>query len=154
METKKTMIVVKGIHNAGKTSSIRRVCEILMSPEVGCTPAAGVGKNPNYAHDSEDLLAVLEYKGMRIGINTAGDPDPELPVRLRYLAGSKCDIILTASRKAGVTVQETDAAAKKYDYNIIRTANYSTVSNEPGERDALNSAFARAMVNLILKLIA
>jgi hypothetical protein len=155
METKKTMIVVKGNQNTGKTSSIIQVYEILTSPEVGCTRVTDVGVDPAEDHAiSGELFLGLEYKGGRIGINTAGDPDPELPVRLRCLAEGNCDIILTASRTEGVTVRETVAAAKKYDYNIIRTANYSTESDEPGERDLLNSAFARAMVNLIRRLIA
>jgi hypothetical protein len=150
----RTIIVVQGKSEIGKTPAIVKVYELLMSGTLAL-PCKNLRKPLRFGKKDEDVLAVLKYNKKCIGINSMGDPDSDLLERLEGLAKKKCKVILTASRTSRSTVANIFDIAKDYKYEIIRTRHFyheGGTEKMPNEVD-LNKQFARGMADLILSLL-
>lgn len=141
---KKTLINIYGGAKAGKSSSIIECCRIL-EEELGAIP----DRKLNYNHD---ILVVLTYKGIKIGIESQGDPNSRMITweTLKGLANTECDIIICASRTSGGTVKKVWEVAHEFDYHVIRM---SSIWSNTIKSTLLNRIFAERIVNLVETLL-
>lgn len=102
----KIIICLYAPSDKGKTKSIRRVHELL-------------GGDAEVRANSYDIVDELDYKGVKIGIESAGDPDSEQAEAIEKLMNAGCPIIIAASRTRGVTVDVVIDLSNQYGYTII-----------------------------------
>lgn len=97
----KIAIAQSGPEDSGKTSTIRQMYEMLLD------------KYPNAAveylldNSNQDLRAVLAINGIRIGIESQGDPwkkQARLEPSLALFVRLECDVIVCAARQWGGTL--------------------------------------------------
>lgn len=105
----KTVIILKGNQDRGKTSTLNFLIDILK----GDTTASCI-EAPSFP-DVEDQAIIIPIEGKRIGIVTLGDPgyEEQFQTWLDFCHNHKCDIIVVATR-----AQET-AYGKYTPYKMI-----------------------------------
>lgn len=102
---KKTIICLSGPGYTGKTSTIWKLFEILG------------GKNREYYPEVEDKVLYCNYT---IGCMSTGDPGSSQEESLEKLLKEGCNIVVTACRSYGGTVDIVEKLAGKYNYRVIR----------------------------------
>jgi hypothetical protein len=106
----KKACVLKGIRNVGKTRTIRTAAELLRTKY----PEAIV----EHEHRTRvELRVVLNINGLKIGIESHGDPNSRLiKESLDFFVRIGCDVIICATRTSGMTV---DAVKALTGYEIV-----------------------------------
>jgi ABC-type lipopolysaccharide export system ATPase subunit len=99
---KKTILCLFGPANTGKTSTIRRVDEILQSYGA---------KLVKVLFDENDFSKEYLFRTHKIGILSLGDPGSEQSDYLRQLSNDNCEIIICTSRSKGATCDAVTAIA-------------------------------------------
>lgn len=108
----KLMMGVFGASNRGKTETL--VLLIHLFERCGRYNAI---YGPKPADDwSNDLIAVFERDGFRIGISTQGDDGPQVEKSIKDLAEKGCDMIVTATRTKNSTTDAFAKIAEAYNY--------------------------------------
>jgi hypothetical protein len=104
---KKTILCLYGPANVGKTSSIRRVDEIMQSYGAKLTKVL---------LDEYDICTEYLFRTHKVGILSLGDPDSEQSNYLNQLAADECEVIVCASRSKGATCDAVSKiASSKYE---------------------------------------
>ena len=103
---KKTILCLFGPANTGKTSSIRRVDEILQSYGA---------KLVKILFEEYDFGKEYMYRSHKIGILSLGDPGSTQPNYLEQLSDDECEVIVCASRSKGTTCEAVLKIADRYD---------------------------------------
>lgn len=143
----KTIIANYGDWDLGKTESIilayKKMREVAASDKV--------------LHvDKDDVCAVLEINGIKVGICSQGDPWSHQKSWLEALMAEDCIIILAACHHSGVTADRIEDCATTYDYRLYWTSNariYEAGSNPrvapKGMLNRFNEQWATEIANLI-----
>lgn len=141
----KLIIANTGIGNQGKSSSIKEVYNLLVSryPD-----------NVQIIHpvESGDVKAIVDVKGVRIGIESQGDPNSRMFQSLQDFLKAGCDIVVIACRTYGETYKAVNDM-HQYDYQVIWTANDKN-REEKSIVDYLNMHYAQHILQLIEDRIA
>ncbi len=141
----KTIIVVKGTKKQGKTESITTLFSILENEghkTFECTTT----------QNTKETVGTIMYHSTKIGFCSIGDPNSSQKDNLEKLIFEEnCDIIITASRTRGETVNNIANLAKVNNYTIIWTSNY-TCDIRQELQSKLNMLFAKSLVQLIKEL--
>lgn len=112
----KTIIAVKGIGEQGKSTTIKLLTDLIKT---------------TYPHtetvyeDNGDIKVILEVKGLKIGIESQGDPNSRQAKSINDFITENCQIIICSSRTSGHTVWNI-LDTVKHDYRIIWTTNYNS----------------------------
>ncbi len=140
---KKIIIVIKGVSNQGKTTSINTLFSKLK--EIG---------NVEEKHtDAKEVISIINYNKRKIGLCSIGDPKSSQEEWLKNLISKKCDIIITASRTRGSTTNLIYNLSESFGYDIIWTSNYISSVYDDEFHKKLNILFANSLVKLLNKLI-
>ena len=75
-----------------------------------------------------DVLAILEYQGIKIGISSKGDPGIEQDKILNIFIKNNCRIILCACRTQGLTKKPLDTLRNTWDIRFVYPAEYRFIS--------------------------
>ena len=128
-----------GSENTGKSTTIRMMYEILLKKY----PDAAVERRlPKKKDTKKDIRAVLTIGGIRIGIESQGDPwkkqarlDPSLALFVRL----KCEVIVCATRTWGGTL---DVVRRLEDegYTVTERSRTRVVGTPSQERRNLAEA--------------
>lgn len=106
----KVIIVNYGAGGQGKSTALKAVCKALIEGLENV-------KIENYLDDG-DVKAELTVNGFRIGIESQGDPESRVYASLKEFAQNHCNIIITACRTKGDTIEEVRLLGEK-GYKII-----------------------------------
>ena len=132
----KTIICLSGPKDTGKTTSVRKLYELL----------GGTSKK----YDSE-VADRVKYREYTIGCMSIGDPNSAQKECLEELLRKDCDIVVTASRSYGGTVDKVlKKLAKQYDYKIIR---FSLIYMYEIDNEVLNNLCQEENVKFVLTII-
>ena len=101
----KTIICLSASENTGKSTSVRKVYEHLG------------GRSREFYPEVVDSINYHDYT---IGCMSVGDPNSAQEERLEELLSKGCDIVVTASRSYGGTVDILNNLAEQYNYKVIR----------------------------------
>ena len=96
-------ICLFGISNSGKTTTLgmfaRKIYDHKNSKIIsGCLPEKADGHEA-----SKDFKVIIEFKGLKIGIGSAGDHAASVKENLNYIKNNKCDFAIVATRSKGET---------------------------------------------------
>lgn len=142
----KTILTVWHTAGKGKTSTIREFAhEILNIYPVHKI----IYSDTNPFNPKGDFRLIIEINGKIIAIESKGDPNSELDKRLDEIFTSyNPDIIISASRTRGSTVNITDVFATKHAYKQIWTSTYHMDNNH----SIVNKLKAKHMIELLQTL--
>jgi hypothetical protein len=127
----KKIITVKGKAGVGKTTSIKKIYEWIIS---------------NYAYKiispntwgGVDIKTIIEVDGFKIGICSAGDDGPTVKEYMNEFEQAECDIIICACRTKGKTFQTIQSYWEKgYLINYIKLNEISDNTYKEIERRIL-----------------
>ena len=131
----KAIICLSGPGNTGKTTSVRKLYELL-----------GGSSREFYP----DVVDSVEYHDYTIGCMSIGDPGSAQEERLEELLKKDCDIVVTASRSYGGTVDILNNLADRYNYKVIR---FSQIYLYEDMGEVLFNLSHEANVKLVLTII-
>lgn len=140
----KTIIGIYGPSGQGKSSTIKRVCQLILAN----FPAAS--HNPITIDYSVDIFVVITIGKVTVGIESQGDPNSRLAESLKEFVNQNCDLIVCATRTSGQTVHAVEKMYSKHGYENIWVTNYR--SNQK-HQDKLNDLSAQHIIELIQKLL-
>lgn len=137
-----TMIILQGVSNAGKTTTLRKLAKLLTK------------QYPNFkliegTLEEYDFVIKIEANNKVIGIVSMGDNSDLInKLKLIYDKCDDIDLLYGASRTKGETVKIINNLAKEKNANIIWTSTYRNKQNS----EELNSIKAEELYNLSTKL--
>ena len=132
----KKIIALRGKANVGKTSTLKKAYEIL--------------KN-NYTIENvfkridAEIKVIVIIKGVKIGIESQGDPGYRLKESLKEFAEKECVIIICATRTRGQTVKAVEE--QKPIYKVI----WKEQKENKLAQAATNDAMAKKIIQEIEK---
>src|SRR3989304_3812381 len=92
----RTIVAVRGVANLGKSASIKKTYQLLKSAY------------PNAIFDeivvSTDITIIIAINGVKIGIESQGDPNRRLFSSLNRFVQAGCKVIVCATRSRGKTL--------------------------------------------------
>ena len=135
-----TIIAIKGIGNTGKTETIKNIYHLLKSKY----PEAKI-ENEIYGLD---IRAIFTVNGVKIGIESRGDPSSRLFKSIPLFVKSQCNIIICATRSKGKTVR----LIKEQDNYEIIWHKKSFVKGEKDQKKS-NAEMADIIIKKIVSLI-
>jgi len=136
----RTLLALWGTANSGKSTTIRRVYELLKSRHKGAKII--------YSKFRRDFTVILLIKGRKVGIESQGDPNSRLGGSLQLFVKEKCNVIICATRTRGQTVDAVNTLKKQYE--IVW---FQQVKSLPPKHQAANNAMARQIVRAAEKAI-
>ena len=145
----KTMIIVWGASNRGKSQGIKALADAMPFSSI-ITPW------DDQMYDSYVIGNVKDDKGKEyiVGIESLGDPGYDSESYILECVKADCEIIVAASRSYGSTWNDANRIAKDYGYNVIQV---TTIFCEGGPELSngvdLRSVFAEDMVSLVKKCL-
>ena len=151
----KTMIIVWGASNRGKSQGIKALADAMPFSSI-ITPWG------DQMYDSYVIGNVKDDKGKDwlVGIESFGDPSSDLKfdsdqvIMIKECVKAGCEIIVAASRSYGTTWKDAKRIAKANGYNVIQV---TTIFCEDGPELSngvdLRSVFAENMVSLVKKCL-
>ncbi|MDE1492363.1 hypothetical protein KKJ25_06010 [Xenorhabdus bovienii] len=105
----KNMLALKGAGGTGKTETLKLLIKRFeASDNFECKPQSG----------EADPVVVFVMKNIKVGISTGGDQDLTINRRVSKLIKLGCDIIISATRTEGKTVEAINKLAKEYHYSL------------------------------------
>ena len=126
----KRVIALYGTPNSGKTCTLKQVhYELSKSEKV-------ISKHSKTGADFRDIFII---NGIKVGIETQGDPVKRHKESLKLFQEQKCDLIICATRSRGKTKESVKALQKEYflswrgqsrvsDKELIKDSNLSIAS--------------------------
>lgn len=112
----KYLIGLYGKSNIGKTEAIRLVFELIKEkyPDLKYDP----DYQPILSNDG-DISVIVIVNGIKIGIESQGDPNSRIFVSIPIFINLNCDVILCATRTRGATVQIIEGLKNDFQINWI-----------------------------------
>ncbi len=140
----RTILGIYGRADEGKSTIAKLVCQILVRKYPNSLPTNTV------IDYSGDILVTLTVEGLKIGIESQGDPRSRMFHTLKQLGSANCDIIICTTRTTGSTVNEVDHVADTFGYNTLWISSFYTPSLNT---TVLNDQAAKNIVEIVEMLI-
>lgn len=140
------VIVLQGKGERGKSTTLRRLIEILEKEN-----AEKIGE-PEKERKKNDTWAAFEYNGRIIGITTSGDNEDELKPVIEYELPENCNIIVCAARTKGSSVDYINDHFKK-DLIIWLGRFSATSDNKDFDMDELQKSTNECQAEKIKDII-
>lgn len=137
----KKVIALWGIANIGKTDTIQKVYNFL------CLKFAI--KKKEYQKFDKDIRVVFTINGIKIGIESQGDPDSRLEESLKLFVKVGCTIIICATRTRGHTVNLVKSLGKRYEVIWYK----QEVKGNSSEYESNNKTVALKLTKEIIKIV-
>lgn len=150
MLRRKLLIIDKGVEKTGKSTAVKEV--IRMLTDVYKLHLEPIYEDENF--EKTDVACVFILNGVKIGIESCGDPGPRLPKTLKIFREKGCDIILCASRTKG-ELKEAIYDVKDDGYTLLYAPHYFEEDNlDCAYVTGLNARYARNIVEIMMEWIA
>lgn len=130
---RKTIVVLYGRGNVGKTSTLRILSDILLGLPVSYSP--------------DDVRLVCYYRGLKVAIATWGDNEDEVVHNINFFREHNADIGITAARTYGRTHAAIENYADEVGAKIVWMKKYW----EDGDMRAINHKYADRIMGEIAK---
>jgi len=136
----KTVIALWGRSNIGKSSTIKQSYELL------------VAKYPRAEKGHEifevDIRVVLTINGVKVGIESKGDPGSRLAESLRLFLKLGCKVIVCATRTRGQTVDAVHKLEPSYEIFWIEQ-----IATKPADQASSNLGTAKRIAKEVENLV-
>lgn len=134
---KKTILVLRGKSNIGKTTTIKKVYELLKEKYPQSNINEIIAKRNTLGEIEYDIKVIIIIDGIKIGIESQGDPGSRLEKSLKYFIDNKCDIILCAARTWGKTNNIIEAYSNLFKIIWIRKEIDKSNNEESNQKQAI-----------------
>jgi hypothetical protein len=135
----KNIIALYGRANSGKSKTIKQVCKLLKKHNP--TPQYNVLKN------GVDIKIIMIIDGIKIGIESQGDPNSRLEKSLKTFCKEGCLIIVCATRTRGMTVDWVNALS---DYSVKW---FQQSYTEAIKQEKSNHSQAQKIIDRVMEII-
>lgn len=138
----KTIIAIWHTAEKGKTETVREIAKILIQtfPDIN-----SIDPIPIHVPPKGDFRLVIEINGVKIGLESQGDPNTNLMGRLRELVVDfECDLIFCTTRTRGETVNAVENISVEFGFDVIWTSTYQLQRNHT----LLNNLKAKHLIDL------
>ena len=142
----KTAIIVYGVANQGKTSTINNVAALIAQNYPGAVITPNI--LPPYNGDRNILFNIGTAK---IGIESHGDISSQVIKSLNEFVSKNCNIIICCTRTSGQAVSYMQQMKNTHGYRILWLANY--YSEDINNVD-LNSYTADHIYRMMLRVLS
>jgi hypothetical protein len=139
---KKTVIANWGIGKQGKTITIKFLLQIILQND----PTSVLNTPASSTYDIRVIITLSN--GIKVGIETAGDPGSPLENSLKEFVTNNCDLIICCTRTDGATVQAVEALYTNQGYDIIWVNNFRS---KEVDINKLNRLSADNIYDLMIK---
>ena len=138
------MFVLQGVHDSGKTSTLRILDELLRKkyPDMSGEPKYSTrGKNKDF-----QVIYTLKVNGNKrlIGIKTDGDNGEAVYKDVGWLVDNQCNIIFCSCRSYGSTVESVKRLSEEADVRFVK----KTLEADEAKRRKANVADAQKLLTL------
>lgn len=120
------LFALQGPGNCGKSTTLIYLHQALQAKYPAVTTQV-------LHHGTRDITVIMDgVNGLKVGIESQGDPGSRLLQSLTTFATAKCDIIFCACRTSGMTVGWVNSLAHAYTIHFVtknRAANNLRASN-------------------------
>ena len=142
---RKLVIAKRGAGGIGKSSANKCVCHLL--EERGFSLLL---KQWQHREDT-DIMAIFDVHGIKVGIESQGDPGSDMEETMKEFVAKGCDIIITACRTKSSTFDKVRYfLGEQNNYDILWYAHYVyQAPNAMAARDDFNRRYAEQVVQLI-----
>ena len=139
---RKLVIADRGTGQIGKSSSVKAVYQLIKDEGHKLLVEEWQGA---------DIKAIFQIDGVKVGIESQGDPSTIMEETMEEFVKTGCDIIVTACRtKWGTYDKVALYLGNDYGYDILWAAHYVyQVAGADETRDLLNARYARQVYQLI-----
>lgn len=139
----KKVIALRGVAKVGKSQTIKKAYSLLLveypSAQRDCLI---VGKT--------DVRVILTIDGVKIGIESQGDPNGRLKASLDSFVREGCQVIVCATRTSGMTVEAVNRLGDRYDVVWFD----QVVEPQPSGQASRNHQMAARIVEEVKQVIA
>lgn len=147
---RKLVIADRGAGSIGKSSAVREVFYQLSreyKPKL---------EEWQYEKDTGDIKAIFEIGGVKVGVESQGDPGCDMEETMKDFAVKyECDIIVTACRTKGSTFQKVNTYLRRKGYDILWYAHYVYQGEDASDAwETFKVTYAEQVVKLIKDRIA
>lgn len=143
----KTILAVWNAGSKGKTETLREFANRL----IATYPHTPIFPIPLIIPVNIDFRLVVEIGGIIVGVESQGDPNTNLEMRLLELTDVfNCDIILCTTRTRGETVHAVDNVADSRGYQTIWTSTYQI--ENAGVHNLVNNLKGQHILELLQRL--
>ena len=132
-----TIFALQGAGNSGKSSTLIELYNLIKVKY----PTAVVQTLHNATTDIKVIINPVN--GLRIGIESRGDPNSRLSQSLTDFRNANCDIIFCACRTSGMTVQWVKAMSPPDTVQFIQQ-----IRAQSGQQQAANFNIASQLMQL------
>ena len=138
----KLVIANRGAGYIGKSSSVRAVYQLLKDKGHKLLVEEWQG---------EDIKAIFEVDGVKVGVESQGDPSSQMGETMEKYVEAGCDIIVTVCRTKSDTYHKvTDYLGEENGYDVLWAAHYVYQAPFADEsRTLLNDRYAQQVYQLI-----
>lgn len=119
----KEIIVLTGIANVGKSTTLNRVVELLKERFPRLREIAVLRRT------RIEIRIVVEIDGVLVGIDSRGDRAEHVEDALEALRRERCSIIVCASHTRGGTIEQVRQFSKAHGYGIFEISKTATASD-------------------------
>lgn len=139
---RKLVIANSGTGHIGKSSSVKAVYQLIKDKGHKLLIEEWQGS---------DIKAIFEIDGVKVGIESQGDPSTNMEETMEEFVKAGCDIIVTACRtKWGTYDKVAVYLGKENGYDVLWAAHYVYQVPEADEtRALLNARYAQQVYQLI-----
>jgi len=131
----KTVIALWGAANIGKTTTLKIVHKNLLK--------LSTDKLLKFSINNSDIREIFIINGLKVGIETQGDPNSRLAESLNIFQQQGCEVIICATRTRGKTAELVGELKTKYN---LSWRGHSVVSLEKQRKES-NRSIAKLIIN-------
>lgn len=112
----RSAIAIYGSSSQGKSETVRETANLLLSAYPNHTLQA--------IYTGADITYIVETNGIKIGIESQGDPNSRMFQSLKIFVDKGCDIIICSCRSRGATADTAEDLHRSHKYEIIWSTNH------------------------------
>ncbi len=141
----KSVIVLSGVSNAGKTTTLRKVVTSLAASGYARLDSAG----DDISQTGGDIRAAFDVNGSRVGICTAGDTADIVKSSITWAIELEIDILVMASKSTGITSSVETIVTTSVEWNVYPV--FLALMTYPGDvrRNYHETEMTKRIVNAI-----
>lgn len=148
----KKFIALYGAGSRGKSTTLKMVYKFLdasfeLLPEKNVRPDEW---GTYLLKDRYDIRVIFAVNGVRVGLESQGDPNSRLEESLQFFCDNKCRLIVCPTRTWGSTVDCVKKLENDFQVEWIK----KTFSDDEQGQESCNKADAKKIIKLIKSFVS
>lgn len=138
----KSVISIYGPSSQGKSETVRETANLLLTAFPNHTLQA--------INNGADITYIVDINGIKIGIESQGDPNSRMFQSLQTFVTQGCDIIICSCRSRGATAWAVEDLHRHHQYEIIWSTNYRSWHKNQTQLNQIAASEILELIKLIM----